>query len=327
MDLYHELKKFGHVKTNESMAKHTTFKIGGPADFFITVDEAEKLVNLLRYLDGDGVSYMILGGGSNMLVRDEGYRGVVVKVHSSEFTVHRDKNVLEADAGCSTVQMAQESIKAGLTGFEWGVGVPGTIGGAVRGNAGAMGGEMKDVVEKVEVYQDGEVTEVTNTECQFGYRDSMFKHTPGVVLRVWLSLAPAPDMSGMKRAMEHLQYRMKTQPQGHASTGCIFKNVEIKEQAFVPSSGRGGTRNKEQFKVPIPDEFLQKGKISAGWLVEQAGMKGAKVGNALVSPRHGNFVVNTGGATAAEVLTLVEQIKERVYDTSGIEIEEEIQIV
>lgn len=327
MDLYKQLGTFGKVRLNEPLAKHTTFKIGGPADFFITVDEIDKLVALLKFLDGDGISYFILGGGSNMLVGDEGYQGVVIQCRMQNVECRMDKIV--ADAGCVTVELARQSIKAGLTGFEWGVGVPGTIGGAVRGNAGAMGGEMKDVVEKVEVYRSGEVIELTNHQCHFGYRESVFKHHTAVILRVTLQLKKMEDVSGeaggMKKALELIQYRNKTQPQGWASTGCIFKNVELLGEHGEPNR----VRLLEHFDNHDPkvQQFLHVGKISAGWLVEQVGMKGAKVGQAEVSPQHGNFIVNLGGASATDVKTLIEKIKEQVYDRYGIELEEEIQII
>ncbi len=315
--LYTQLKSFGQVKVNVPLSKHTTFKIGGPADYFLSIEQTDKLVEALKFLDAEGVNYFILGGGSNMLVHDEGFRGVVVEVKNKNVVI--ENNVVIADAGCTTVEIARKSIQAGLTGFEWGVGVPGTIGGAVRGNAGAMGGEMKDNVLKVEVYKDGDVQEFTNEECQFHYRHSMFKDEGGMVLRVWLRLTQV-DASvaaqGMKKALEHLQYRNKTQPQGFASTGCIFKNFEITPQ------------NTDVLKAKnIPEEFFVKGKISAGWLIDQSGMKGVQMGQAKVSETHGNFVVNLGGATAADVLALIEQIQQRVYDRFQIEIKPEIQII
>ncbi|OGH66381.1 MAG: UDP-N-acetylenolpyruvoylglucosamine reductase [Candidatus Magasanikbacteria bacterium RIFCSPHIGHO2_02_FULL_47_14] len=310
--MYQQLKEFGAVKVNEPLAKHTTFKIGGPADFFVTVSTTADLVELLKFLDAEGMAYFILGGGSNMLVRDQGFQGVVVNIQTDQINIS-DTDVV-ADAGVVTVHLAQETVKAGLNGFEWGVGVPGTIGGAVRGNAGAMGGEMKDVISSVDVYRDGEVVTFSYDDCEFDYRHSIFKNQPGVVLRAHLRLKKTEDIAGKKKMIEFLQYRNKTQPQGFASTGCIFKNVE-----FVPG--------KQQFAFDVPEEFIKKGKISAGWLVEKAGMKGAQVGQAQVSPVHGNFVVNLGGASAHDVLTLVEQIKEKVYDTSGIELHEEIQII
>lgn len=311
--MYSALKQFGTVKLNEPLAKHTTFKIGGPADLFLRIEAADKLIAALRILDGEGMPYFILGGGSNMLVRDEGFRGVVMRVGCQKSEIRNQ--TLVADAGCATVEIAQKSMAAGLTGFEWGVGVPGTIGGAVRGNAGAMGGEMKDVVTNVEVYRDGEALTVSRDECRFAYRESIFKHNHDIILRVTIDLQKATGTDGMKQALSYLQYRNATQPQGHSSTGCIFKNYEFSRMSKVQST--------EAF----PKEFIAKGRIPAGWLVEQAGMKGVRIGQAEVSPRHGNFIVNLGGATAQDVLKLIAEIKERVYDKFKIELAEEIEII
>ncbi len=312
---YAVLKQFGQVKLNEPMSKHTTFKIGGPVDCFVSVGETEKVVEVLQYLDGEGVPYFLVGSGSNMLVRDEGFRGVAVKMNAQHCAING--NIVTVDAGCITVDVAQKTMAAGLTGFEWGVGVPGTIGGAVRGNAGAVGTEMKDNVQSVEVYKDGELLTLTNADCRFGYRDSIFKHEPGVVLRATLALTVGDTKEAFKKAMENLQYRNKTQPQGFASIGCTFKNVEY--AAFATAIRDHGQ--------DIPEEFKTKGKIPAGWLVDTVGMKGVTVGHVQVSERHANFIVNVGGGMAADVLALIEQIKLRVYDTYGIELEEEIQIV
>lgn len=313
--LYTQLKTFGRVKANEPMSKHTTFKIGGPAEYFLIIDDTEKLIAALRYLDEENVPYFILGGGSNMLVSDEGYHGTVVQISNSKFQIFNDTVIV--DAGMSTVMVAQESMKAGLTGFEWGVGVPGTIGGAVRGNAGAMGKEMKDDVYSVDVYRNGEVITLTNEECGFGYRHSAFKHSSDVILRVTLKLAPYTSIEqqaeSKQKMLDFLKYRNTTQPKGFASTGCIFKNVDCAAQHV-------------ESKIEIPEEFLKRGKISAGWLVEQAGMKGRQIGQAQVSPVHGNFVVNLGGATASDVTALIEEIKMAVYNKTGITLEEEIQV-
>ena len=320
-ELYQHLHNFGRVKMNEPLAKHTTFKIGGPAELLLVVESTEKLIEALRYLDGEGIPRFILGGGSNMLANDEGFKGVVIKIKTQAMEIL--EGGIMADAGCITVSVAQASMQNGFTGFEWGVGVPGTIGGAVRGNAGAMGAETKDSVESVTVYSDGEVMEFSKAECEFGYRDSIFKHRSAVVLRVKLRLEKTENKELMKKALEYLQYRNKTQPQGYASTGCVFQNV-------VPS--KAGIQ-KEKLLQLFPEDadkitnFFAIDRISAGWLVEKAGMKGVRVGKALVSETHGNFVVNSGDATANDVQSLIEQVKEKVYDIVGVEIEEEIQIV
>jgi UDP-N-acetylmuramate dehydrogenase len=328
-DLYAKLKTFGKLKTNEPLSRHTTFKIGGPADFLVAVDETEKLVELLKYLDTEGVNHFVIGGGSNMLVNDEGYRGVVIKISDIRYQI--SGSTIKAAAGLSTVALAHATIKAGLTGFEWGVGVPGTIGGAVKGNAGAMGREMVQVVEKVEIYRNGEVIILDNQHCHFDYRSSVFKHSNDVVLRVWLKLEKLEtengkqERVGMEKALDHLKYRNKTQPQGNASTGCIFKNVSLE--------GNHGEQHRlrlvQHFDIKDSkvEKFLHIEKISAGWLVEQAGMKGAKIGNAQVSNKHGNFIINLGGAKSVDVRMLIEQVKQKVYDKYGVGLEEEIQII
>lgn len=318
MEIYKKLKEFGQVKINEPLSKHTTFKIGGPADFFVMVDSTDKLVELLNFVSGEGVDYFLIGGGSNMLASDAGFRGVVISTQKNKgFRVEGDLVVVEA--GYSTVEVAQSSMKAGLTGFEWGVGVPGTIGGAVRGNAGATGGETKDVVEKVEVYRDGEIVALNNEECRFNYRDSIFKHNTDIILRVYLRLKKSENKELIKTALKHLQYRNTTQPQGYSSTGCIFKNLKLETESEKELKKLKG--------LGVPQEFLVAKKIPAGWLVQEAGMKGESVGQAQVSERHGNFIVNLGGATAQNVMDLIEKIKEKVYDKFGVELEEEIRII
>ncbi|PIZ95313.1 MAG: UDP-N-acetylenolpyruvoylglucosamine reductase [Candidatus Magasanikbacteria bacterium CG_4_10_14_0_2_um_filter_37_12] len=319
--IYKKLQEFGKVKLNEPLSKHTTFKIGGEAVFFISVDNNEKLAGLLKYLDDEGIGRFILGGGSNILFSDEGFEGVVIWVHSSEFVVYQD--LLEVDAGLSLVKIAQESIAANLQGLEWAVGIPGSVGGAVRGNAGCMGIEIKDFVMKVQVYQDGEVTEFNNEECQFGYRDSVFKHNGGVILKVWLKLKKVDETSKkemMAKALKNLNYRVCTQPKGYGSAGCVFKNylVDKSEQERIKKL----TDDKK-----ILETMEKYNKVPIGRLVELVDMKGAKKGGAMVSEEHGNFIVNLGDAKASDVLFLVEEVKEKVYNKFGVKLEEEIFVV
>ncbi len=313
------LKTFGHVQTNVPLSKLTTFKIGGPARFVLSVDTTENLVAALQFVEGAGIAYFLFGGGSNMLAPDEGYDGVVIKCTAKHIEV-QDQLVI-ADAGALTAQVARESVKAGLSGFEWGVGVPGTIGGAVRGNAGAMGKEMKDDTVKVDAFIDGEVVTRDTESCGFGYRHSRFKSEGGVVLRVYLQLVPGNAAAGMKEALAALTYRNETQPKGYPSTGCIFKNPDLTEENKAALVAHFDPTDEKITR------FMSIGKISAGWLIEQAGMKGTQIGQAQVSDIHGNFILNLGSATAADVHALIEQIKDRVYTTSGITIEEEISII
>ena len=289
------------------MSKHTTFKIGGPADYFVIVDSIDNLTAVLKVLSEQDMSYFMLGGGSNVLISDEGFAGAVIKVNCKEIKVEDD--VIIADAGCATAQVAEVTIKAKLSGFEWGVCVPGTIGGAVRGNAGAMGLEMKDSVYKVEIWRDGEVLELNNAECKFGYRDSIFKSGNDIILRVHLKLQKGESKDLMAKALQHIQFRKDTQPTGFSS-GCIFKNVDI-----------------AQFHGKTPDEFADKMYVSAGWLIDKSGLKGEQIGQVQVSEKHANFITNFGGGSASDVIELIAKIKEKVYDKFSVNLEEEIQII
>ena len=197
----------------------------------------------------------------------------------------------------------------------------------MRGNAGAMGGEISDVVDMASVYQDGEVVELTHEEIGFAYRHSALKDDGGIVLSVSLVLKRGESLEGRRVMIEHLKYRSSTQPQGWASTGCIFKNVECRVENVQGQRNRKLLLNHVDEANEKVQQFFKVGKISAGWLVEQAGTKGARVGQAQVSERHGNFIVNLGAATAGDVLFLIEKCKHEVYTSFGIELEEEIQII
>ncbi|OGL88466.1 UDP-N-acetylenolpyruvoylglucosamine reductase [Candidatus Uhrbacteria bacterium RIFCSPLOWO2_02_FULL_51_9] len=305
------------------MARYTTFKIGGPAKYFVSIKSVDELQQALALALKHSLNYFMFGGGSNMLVADEGFDGMAIKIEMNAYSVADDTVV--ADAGVVTAILTRAAIDAGLTGFEWGIGVPGTIGGAVRGNAGAFGGEMKDVVESAEALVDGEVHTFSNAECKFRYRHSIFKENGGIVVGVTLKLKPDAERGGVKKMMEYLDKRNKTQPKGAASTGCIFKNYEFPPKVDQPLADAPFLETMRAKSVP--EEFLTKKRISAGWLIEQVGMKGAKVGGAEVSAAHGNFIVNSGHATAADVRTLIVNSKEKVAGKFGIDLEEEIQYI
>lgn len=302
---------FPNARQGARLGVYATFKIGGPAKYLVPVKSIDELKKALEIAHEHHLDYFVFGGGSNMLVSDEGFDGMAIKIEMNAQSVADDTVV--ADAGMLTAALARASIDGGLTGFEWGIGVPGTVGGAVRGNAGAFGGEMKDVVESVEALVDGEARTFSNAECAFRYRHSIFKENGGIVLGVTLKLKPDAERDGLKKMMEYLDKRNKTQPKGAASTGCIFKNYEFTEP--------------DPRWTNVPEEFLTKKRISAGWLIEQAGMKGGKEGAAVVSDVHGNFILNTGGATGADVKRLIERVKERVAEKFGIDLEEEIQYI
>lgn len=302
---------FPSAKQGARLGAYTTFKIGGPAKYLVPVKNVDELKRALEIAHEHHLEYFVFGGGSNMLVSDDGFDGMAIKIEMNASSVVDDRVI--ADAGILTSALARASIDGGLTGFEWGIGVPGTVGGAVRGNAGAFGGEMKEVVESVDALVDGEVRTFSNAECKFKYRHSIFKENSGIVIGVTLKLKYDEERNGLKKMMEYLDNRNKTQPKGVPSTGCIFKNYEF----FEPDPRWEN----------VPEEFLIKKRIPAGWLIEQAGLKGHRVGDAMISEAHGNFTVNMGHATATDVHALVAKVKEGVAEKFGIDLEEEIQYI
>jgi len=294
------------------MKRYTTFKIGGPAKYLVPVKSIEDLQKALEIANQHHLEYFVFGGASNMLVSDEGFDGMAIKIEMNTHSAVDDKII--ADAGAFTAVLARASVDAGLKGFEWAAGIPGTIGGAVRGNAGAHGGDINSTVESVEALVDGEVQHFSNADCKFGYRDSVFKHNGGIILGVTLKLQHDEERGGLKKMMEILDKRHKTQPKG-PSSGCIFKKINF-EESDASWTGKG-----------IPEEFLAGKYISAGWLIEQAGLKGEKEGGAQVSDVHANFIMNIGDATSEDVKKLIARIKERVAEKFGIDLEEEIQYI
>ncbi len=316
--LYKEIRKFAKVRLNESMKKHTTFKIGGPASFFIIISDIDNLPPVLRLLDDQGIPRIMLGGGSNVLFPDEGYDGAVIKVTDTSFAIEGD--VVKASAGAVIKDVSRGTVDAGLTGFEWAIGVPGTIAGALRGNAAYNGVAMEDGIQKVEVYRDGEVLELSNEECEFAYKETIFKNNTDIILHMWLSLRKGDKKEIEKEAIDNIQYRETTQPKGYGSAGCTFKNVVVDES------------EKQRLMGIIDDERVQEimrkyNKVPVGRLVDLLGLKGEKRGGAQISEVHANFIVNLGNALASDVKELIELMKERVYDTYGIHLEEEIHVI
>lgn len=309
------------VKENESLAIHTVFKIGGPARFFIEVGTSDDLVAACRTVRSLGVPHILLGAGSNVLVADDGFRGAVIHPAGGVISFF-PPNRLRVDASLSMARVAAESLKLGLRGFEWAVGVPGTIGGSVRGNAGCFGGEMKDVVRTVTVFDSGsgEVAEWPSDKGAFRYRSSVFKSHPDlVIIASTLELAPGDREAGASLVREYTLHRSKTQDIGSSSAGCIFKNV--------PWPVTGAEREALVKRFPELERFRESPNISTGFLIDQTGLKGKQIGRAKISERHGNFFLNLGGAKAEEVIMLVSLAKEKVRQRYGILLEEEIQYV
>ncbi|MBD5516780.1 MAG: UDP-N-acetylmuramate dehydrogenase [Lachnospiraceae bacterium] len=277
---------------HEPMNQHTTFRVGGEAECFFAIQQEEELVKLIPYLNQIEQDYFILGNGSNLLVGDKGYRGIVLKFDGPMEQIRTDGTRITAKAGAPLAKVAVAAKENGLTGLEFAAGIPGTIGGGVVMNAGAYDGEMKQVVEAVRVInREGEITTLDNDTMEFGYRTSIIKNRPYIVLEVVLRLAEGdPDQIGAK--MEELaQLRRNKQPLEYASAGSTFKR---------------------------PEGYY------AGKLIMEAGMRGYRIGGAQVSNKHCGFIINTGRATAADIKEVIEEVQERVKERFHVSLEPEV---
>lgn len=293
--LTNEIKQ-GIVKIDEPMRKHTNFKIGGNADVFVIAKNIEEIKCVIKFSKENNILLTILGNGSNVLVSDKGIRGIVLQVGTKEIKIEKQKNALvEVEAGVMLGALAQVLLKQSISGFEFAAGIPGSIGGAIRMNAGAYGGEMKDIVKDVTVLNEkGEINVLTNEECEFSYRHSRFTDSKEIVIKVTLEL-PLGDEAEIKAKMdEYNQSRREKQPLNLPSAGSTFK--------------RGS-------------DFI------TAKLIDECGLKGYTSGDAQVSTLHAGFVVNLGNATAQDVLNVVNHVKQVVLEKTGKQIELEVELL
>jgi UDP-N-acetylmuramate dehydrogenase len=298
------------IREDVSLAPFTTFKIGGSARYFFQAKSEKDLIRAVSAARVAKLPFLILGGGSNLLVSDRGVDGLAIKNQISSIEMQNGNIVV--GAGALLGKVVGESVEAGLTGLGWAAGIPGTIGGALRGNAGAYGCRISELVREVEILDEaGAVRTLPPGECGFGYRESVFKHRPWVIISAKLKLLRGNRREIEERVAEILAARRRGLP-SLPSAGCIFKNLEASSL---------GPEAEEQ----IPEEKIKGGMVSAGHLIEQCGLKGRRVGGAQISEKHANFIVNVGGAKAADVVALIELCKESARDKFGIDLEEEIR--
>ncbi|MDO8848542.1 MAG: UDP-N-acetylmuramate dehydrogenase [Coriobacteriia bacterium] len=284
----------GDVRANEPMARHTTFRIGGPADLLVTCDTLSDLSEALDICGAADVPWTVVGKGSNLLVADEGYRGAAI-VLGKEFKAHSvDGAEIKAGAACILAYVVRDAFSKALAGIEFAVGIPGTVGGALAMNAGTRGVWMQSIVESVTLYVPGKgLDRLRGAEVAWGYRTSGLQ-ARGVIVETVLQLEQA-EKNRIRHEMERsLDRRKATQPLGVPSAGSVFRNPE---------------------------------GDSAGRLIEAAGLKGTRLGGARVSELHANFIVNEGGATASDVVGLIQKIQMTVKDMYGIELTPEIRLL
>ncbi len=290
-----ENKGVGTILIDEPMNKHTSFKIGGPVDLMILPNSEEELIDAIDICKKNNLSYMIMGNGSNLLIKDGGIRGVIIKLNENFNEVEVRNDRIYAKAGALLNAISRNALENSLSGFEFATGIPGTLGGALTMNAGAYGGEMKDIVESVRVLDsDGKLKEYSNSEMNFRYRGSRVGDENLVVISAVLKLIPAKK-EDIKATIDDLTHRRTSkQPLEYPSGGSTFKR---------------------------PEGYF------AGKLIEDSGLRGLRYGGAQVSKKHCGFIINTGGASCMDVITLIGIIKKTVKDNYDVELEREIKLI
>lgn len=308
------------ILENISLAQYTTFKIGGSARFFIAANSFDELKEAGEWARKNNLPIFALGGGSNVLISDKGFKGLAIKVQVSSFKFQDDK--ILADAGMPLARLLTEAMNAGLSGLEWAVGIPGAIGGAIRGNAGAFGKETGTLVESAEVFDvlENKTVQCGREECGFGYRDSIFKKNPNLIILGAVFKFTKSGKENVQNLMkEYLTDRSRKNVGLGRSAGCFFKNI--------PWERKDLDKNMILKNFPELAQFNFKPKIATGFLIDHLGLKGKKIGGAMIPESHANYIINTGAASAEDVLMLANIAKDRVYNHYGFCLEEEVEMV
>lgn len=282
------------IFTNEPMSKHTSFKIGGPAEIFVKINNVEELKLIIKISKQAEVPITVVGNGSNLLVSDDGIRGIVLKIEFDKIEIE-ESGKLKIGSGVKLAFLAQKCLKEKLEGFEFASGIPGTIGGAIRMNAGAHGSEMKDIVKKITcMTRDGKIQVISNEEAKFEYRNSIFSQNDYIILEAEIQLRKGNPEEIRSKMDEYATYRKEKQPIEYPSAGSTFK--------------RG-------------NDFI------TAKLIDECGLKGYQIGGAQVSEKHAGFIINKENATAEDVKQLMKYVEEQVYNKFGKKIEPEIEII
>lgn len=282
------------IEENVSLARFTTFKIGGPAKYFFTVKNEEDLNKIISEAKQQHIEYFILGNGSDILVSDQGYDGLVIKMELND--IKQEAENIVCGSGVKIASLLSFSKEQELTGLEFLSGIPATVGGATWANAGSRDQNISQFIDNVKILtENAELKSLSKAECNFIYRDSVFKHNENAILEVIFKLTKADKQSIEAKMKEHIDKKLATQDLESPSVGSIFKNPSGEQRAWE--------------------------------LIEEVGMRGYKLGGAQVSEKHANFIINTGAATASDVIMLISMIKQKVRDNLGVQLMEEIEYV
>ncbi|MCX6798369.1 MAG: UDP-N-acetylmuramate dehydrogenase [Candidatus Falkowbacteria bacterium] len=304
------------IKKNYDLTPLTTFKIGGRAEFFVLVKNQEELIESINWAKRNKLPLLLLAGGSNILITKKKIRGLVIKISGEKYSIKG--NTISAWAGTGLSKLARIAIGLSLSGLEWALGIPGSLGGAVRGNAGAYGNDISQQVSEVVAYDaaNDRLVKLNNQACGFSYRHSIFKQNKNLfIVSVKLKLSQGPIDEIKNSAKKNLVHRRRTLP-GEPSAGCIFKNLEYNKLIKENRDLADGLELKGLFRG---------GKIGTGYLINQLGLKGKSRGGAKISEKHANFIVNIKKANSQDVISLINLIKKKAKNRYKINLTEEIE--
>jgi len=322
---------------NVSLSCYSSYKIGGPARYFFEAKNIEEIIKAMDKAHRLRLPIFILGGGTNILFSDEGFNGLILKIQNSKFKIQNDNSkfkIIKAEAGVPLSELVGITAGSGLSGLEWAAGIPGTLGGAIRGNAGAFGGEIKDIVDEVVSLDISKsrprIIKRKNKECQFSYRTSIFKKTKKEIILEAKLIFKKGDKRLIKEVVQkNIDYRFKNQPLYYPSAGSVFKNVPLTQinadYTQINTDNISVNQRTYQYLSTFPIKTDPFPIIPAAYLISEAGLKGVSFGGAMISPKHPNFIVNILGATAHDVKTLILLAKNEVYRKFKIKLEEEIE--
>ena len=301
------------VSSNTPLALHTRFGIGGPADLYAETCSAEAFIAALTAANSSGIPTMVMGGGTNLIVSDQGFRGIVLRYRAH--SLRAANNRVMADSGAVLQDLVDFTVAHGLRGLETLAGIPGSVGAAVYGNAGAYGHSISERVVSVRFYDGAAVRVFNNEECRFQYRESIFKqHKDWIVFSAQLLLEPAEAEILRQISGDIVKVRNEKFPVTMKCAGSIFKNLLLTELAPAVAA-------------QVPASAVREGKVPAAWFLEQVGAKGMQRGDIHVATYHANLIYNAGAGTAAELCALIQELKARVRERFGMELEEEVQYV
>ncbi len=313
-----------NIQKNIALASYTAFKIGGPAKYFSEAKSVDEIQELCLWAKKEKIPVVALGGGSNVLISDNGFDGLVIKIETKKLEISGE--LIYCDAGVPLAKLTTEAIKKDLTGLEWAIGIPGTAGGAINGNAGAFSKSISNNVEEVRVLDlnhlsfQGKIFK--KNDCKFSYRSSVFKKNPNLIILSAVLRLQKGNKEEMQQLMKgFIKQRMESNPIIPAtcgSAGCFFKNPEWPNEE---------DKKKLIEKFPALQKISDKPKISAGFLIESIGLKGKKAENAMISEKHANFIINGGNASADDIICLTDLIKEKIKKQYGLNLENEVRLI